>query len=130
MQVTVTVQQVATLISTACVCSVKRMEPFLMVDHGEGGEWSLIMSDDHMVSKMALFEPYDGMGNGYDWSGVAQVAVQDLGLPLDELDFDPEAGMVCVIGPQPHLERLGTHLAAAYRDDAMLTNLISRATLD
>lgn len=106
--------------------------PFILMD--EGSSRSLFLSDRYMVEKTHIFEERadEGWnGNGYDWNSIAQVLVaEQLSDLKDELEFDPEAGMFSALGPRPALERLGLALAAAFHDESILRDLLSRAQLD
>lgn len=106
--------------------------PFVFVD--EGAHRSLILSDQHMEVKFPIFDEKAGdgwSGNGYDWQSVAQVIVAER-LPefASELSFDSEAGMFAATGSRAALEKLGTAMQSAFRDDAALRDVLSRAELD
>lgn len=106
--------------------------PFILMD--AKGHRALLLTDEHMLEKTHVFEERadEGWsGNGYDWTSVADVIVAERMPELDgALERDPEAGMLSVIGPRAALERLGTELAQAFRDEDRLRDLLSRAVLD
>ena len=105
--------------------------PFILIDEDFR---SLILSDTHMVAKEAIFRERadEGWeGNGYDWTSVARVLV-DEALPhlRDDVSFDPEAGMLSAQGSLEGLNELAAGMQAVYNDDARLRDLLSRAELD
>jgi hypothetical protein len=105
--------------------------PFVMF--GENDKYSLLLSDNHMVEKSAIFEAHgDGwLGNGYDWNSIAQVVMAERLPELDdELGFDPEAGTFCAYGPRAPLEKLAAEMHKAFHNDDQLRDLLSRAELD
>ncbi len=106
--------------------------PFILFDDDELR--SLILSDEPMLSRCAIFEERAAegwSGNGDDWGSIARVIVAEQ-LPEfeDDLELDPEAGMFSASGSRAALEKLGAALAAAFHDDARLRDLLSRAELD
>jgi Immunity protein 51 len=107
--------------------------PFILVD--SGGNRSLILCDSEFDAKVHVFtERADEgwQGNGYDWNSIAQVLVAEQVSPKvqGELDFDSEAGMSAAYGSRPALEQLGKAMAAAYHNEEVLRDLLSRAELD
>jgi len=108
-----------------------RFAPFTLIT----GEFeSLILSDEDMLSRVGVFEERadDGWsGNGYDWTSVARVVVDEK-LPdlKDQLDFDPEAGMFSASGPLEALERLGAEMKKVFEDEGLLRDFLRRAELD
>jgi len=106
--------------------------PFVLMD--VRGHQALLLTDDHMLDKLPVFEERGDegwCGNGYDWNAIADVIVAERMPELaDAFDSDPEAGMLSISGPRPALERLGIAMAQAFRDDDQLRDLLSRAVLD
>lgn len=106
--------------------------PFTLLDTGE--HCSLLLSDEHMMAKVHVFEELGDegwSGNGYDWNSIAQVVVsEELPDLAEQLEFDPEAGMFCALGPRDALEQLGAAMASAYSSEERLRDLLSRAELD
>jgi hypothetical protein len=105
--------------------------PFILFT---GDNPSLIMSDKDMVNRSAVFEERGNEGwngNGYDWTSIARV-ILDEKLPdiKDLLEFDPEAGMFCAIGPMESLKRLGAEMKQAFDDEDLLRDVLGRAVLD
>ncbi|MEH6414593.1 Imm51 family immunity protein [Pseudomonas sp. CGJS7] len=106
--------------------------PFILMDRG--GYRSLLLTDEHMAAKFAVFEELgeDGWsGNGYDWNSLAQVVVAER-LPQwqAQLSFDSEAGMFSAQGSREALQALGAAMQAVFRDDAQIRDLLTRAELD
>lgn len=106
--------------------------PFILMESGEFR--SLLLSDRDMVERFHVFEELSGegwSGNGYDWNSIAQVIMSEQ-LPdlMDVISFDPEAGMFSAQGPRAALERLGAAMSAAFQDEEILRDLLSRAELD
>src|ERR1700690_2560945 len=95
---------------------------------------SLIISDKDMVLRSPIFEERENEGwngNGYDWTSVARV-ILDEKLPelKGKLEFDPEAGMFCAIGSTESLKRLGEEMKKGFDDEGLLRDILGRAVLD
>ena len=105
--------------------------PFILLT---GKYQSLILPDADMELRVAVFEDAPGggwQGNGYDWTAVAQVVLNEQLPDLKEsLEFDPEAGMFSAHGPVEALKRLGEHMRRVFDDETLLRDLLSRAELD
>ena len=104
--------------------------PFLLVDMGERSE--LLLTDWEMLAKTRIFEEREGwLGNGYDWTSIAEVLVAER-LPhlKNSLSFDPEAGTFVAAGPLPAVKSLAEQMVLVFHDDAQLRDLLSRAVLD
>jgi hypothetical protein len=105
--------------------------PFILLT----GEYpSLILSDNDMLLRVSVFEEREDegwMGNGYDWTSIAQVVLNEK-LPdlLEKLEFDPEAGMFSASGSIDSLKRLGKEMKLIFDDENMLRDFLSRAELD
>lgn len=106
--------------------------PFILMDRGNYR--SLLLAEPGMEAKQHVFaerEDEGWSGSGYDWGSLAQVLVAERLPQLQgRLRFDPEAGMLSVVGERADLEALGVALHAAYGDDDALRDLLSRAELD
>ena len=95
---------------------------------------TLFLADADMMRVAEVFEERgeEGWsGNGYDWTSVARVVVDER-LPhlAALLDYDPEAGMFSAKGPSEALDELGRELVAVYHDKKLLRDFLSRAELD
>jgi hypothetical protein len=106
-------------------------KPFTLMT---GKHQSLFMSDKDMVDRINVFEERASegwLGNGYDWTSIARV-ILDEKLPdlKDKLEFDPEGGMFSVSGPVEALKRLGGEMKAAFDNEDLLRDLLSRAVID
>ncbi|MEU2668917.1 Imm51 family immunity protein [Streptomyces sp. NPDC007164] len=91
------------------------------------GNYSLILSDHHVVELADLFEAVGQEGGGYSWDAVAHTAVRIHAPELADRigGFDPEAGMMCVYGKdEAALRELGLILSGAFHDRAKLAALI------
>jgi hypothetical protein len=103
--------------------------PFVL--HGEAGR--LILSDRDMVARTHIFEERSEgwLGNGYDWTSLARVVVEER-LPdlRDDLTFDPEGGMFVAIGSTEALKRLGEEMKKVFDDEASIRDILGRAELD
>ncbi len=95
---------------------------------------SLILSDQDMSLRESIFEEKKDegwSGNGYDWTSIAQVIIDEKLSDLKgRLEFDPEAGMFSAIGPSEALERLGAEMKRVFEDENLLRDILSRAELD
>ncbi|MFE5332209.1 Imm51 family immunity protein [Embleya sp. NPDC056575] len=83
-------------------------EPFHLLHHPSDDTWSLTLSDMDWRHLHSLFDALGFEGNGYLWEGIVQLAVgNELPEIADDLDYDCEGGMFCVVsaGPEP-LRRL------------------------
>lgn len=100
-------------------------------DH-QPGTFCLLLSDNHMVGAMGVFEDAGHEGNGYNWEAVARQALREYAPEhVGMLDFDPEAGMFVAYGENREaLQRLGELLARALRDREFLEELLRDAEED
>lgn len=109
------------------------LEPltFFEYDH-KPGHYCLLLSDDHMVDLLDVFESCGQYGNGYGWAGVARSAIRSRAPELeDRVSFDPEAGMFVAYGEDPAaLQSLGALLHAAWHDRTLLHTLITTGDPD
>lgn len=98
---------------------------FFEYDH-KPGSYCLMLTDDHMVAVMDVFEEYGWEGGGYGWEGVARSVVRSRAPELaGRFGLDPEAGMFVAYGEDPDaLRALGALLREAFHDRAVLRKLI------
>ena len=96
------------------------------------GTTCLMLTDSQFMVRTPVFEGHGALGNGYDWAAVAEVVAGDVlaAGQADELDYDPEAGMMCVYGPPAVLNTLAVAMAAIFHDTAALDGVCARAELD
>lgn len=108
-----------------------KFAPFLLTN---GENPCLILSDDEMSLRFNVFQEKESegwLGNGYDWTSIAQVVLDEKIPDLkDKVEFDPEAGMFCALGAVESLERLGEEMKKVFDDPNLLRDLLSRAKLD
>jgi hypothetical protein len=104
----------------------------LVLRQTQPGEFSLTLTDDHMVDVMDVFAKHGYHGNGYGWEGVAQTAVAAHAPELEErLEFGPEAGMFVAYGSdQATMERLGVLLHKAFHNREFLNELLANSEPD
>ncbi len=107
-----------------------RYAPFILIKHAES-DASLLLFDPQRETKTHVFKnPQcgDWNGNGYDWSDIAQMLINER-LPGVQglLSFTPDNRMFAAYGPHWALERLGEAMSAVFHDDAALEDLLSRA---
>lgn len=101
--------------------------PFRLFE-GEQGRFSLMLTDEHMVDVMDVFEAEGREGNGYDWTGVARQVVRLHPELTKKLEMDPEAGTFVAHGrDRAALEALGQELCGAFHDRERLRELIRGA---
>ena len=105
--------------------------PFILIT---GEHPSLILSDNDMSLMMSVFEESEDegwLGNGYDWTSIAQVVLEEKLSDLkDKLEFDPEAGMFSAVGSIDSLRRLGEEMKKVFDDENLLRDFLSRAEID
>jgi hypothetical protein len=94
---------------------------------------SLILVDRDMLARSHVFEERSEgwLGNGYDWTSIARVVVEER-LPdlKGDLNFDPEGGMFVATGPIEALRRLGAEMKKVFDDEASIRDVLGRAELD
>jgi hypothetical protein len=104
--------------------------PFIL--WSEEARSTLILSDRDMVARTHIFEERSGwLGNGYDWTSIARVVVEER-LPdlRDDLIFDPEGGMFVAIGSIEAVKRLAEEMKKVFDDEASIRDILGRAELD
>jgi hypothetical protein len=94
---------------------------------------SLILVDRDMLARSHIFEerPEGWLGNGYDWTSIARVVVDER-LPdlKDDLNFDPEGGTFVAVGSIEAVRRLGEEMKKVFDDEASIRDILGRAELD
>jgi len=106
--------------------------PFILLTGEAQSLSTLILHDGHMLARNHIFVEKTGwLGNGYDWTSVARVVVDER-LPdlRDKVNFDPEGGMFVAIGSAEVLRRLGEELKKVFDDESSIRNILGRAELD
>ncbi|WP_067824351.1 immunity 51 family protein [Nocardia inohanensis] len=98
---------------------------FFEYDH-RPGSFCLMLSDTHMIEVDDVFTARGHEGNGYSWTGVAEVIVRLRAPELEgRMGFDPEAGTFVAYGEdEAALRQLGAHLRQAFSDRTLLGELI------
>ncbi len=107
------------------------IKPFFWVTH----ETSSSVCLDAGVYKAEIFaarEEEGFEGNGYDWTSLAQVFLQERKSHLaQDVRFDPEAGMFCAYSANAaSLKEFILDFKEACENDALIRDLFSRAILD
>ena len=108
------------------------IKPFFWVEHKES--YSVCLDADG-VFKQEVFDMRGDegfLGNGYDWGSLAVVFLEEQ-MPelVNEVSFDPEAGMFCAYsGNKEALEKFVLAFRAALDNDKLIKDLFSRAELD
>jgi hypothetical protein len=97
-------------------------------DH-KPGHYCLMLTDNHMVDVMDVFEENGRYGNGYGWTDVAVAAIRQEAPAIEgKVDFDPEAGMFVAFGEDlDALQQLGRILSGAFADKEQLGPLVASA---
>lgn len=109
----------------------EQIKPFFWVEHETSASVCLNVG----TYKVELFQTRakEGFeGNGYDWSSLALVFLEE---QLPELKgvvgFDPEGSMFCAYSKDREaLKRFILRFKEACENDAFITDLFSRAELD
>ena len=106
--------------------------PFILLTGEAQSLSTLILHDGQMLARNHIFEEKTGwLGNGYDWTSVARVVVDER-LPdlRDKVNYDPEGGMFVAIGSAEVLRRLGEELKKVFDDESSIRDILGRAELD
>jgi hypothetical protein len=109
------------------------IEPLRLFEYDhDPGNYCLMLSDDHMVGVMEVFDEVGHYGNGYNWEAVARQALRAHAPEyVGMLDYDPEAGTFVAYGTNREaLQRLGELLAKAYHEREFLEQLLRDAEDD
>lgn len=104
--------------------------PLILFEYDDNpGNYCLLLSDNHMVDVMDVFEENGRYGNGYGWADVALCAMRENAPELEErMGIDPEAGMFVAYGEDLEaLQKLGELLRDAFHDKAKLAHLAANA---
>lgn len=109
----------------------EKIYPFKVVEQDVGSSVILdvgVYKDD--IFQTRADEGFEG--NGYDWSSLAQVFLDEEMPELsDEIYFDSEAGMFCAYSDDSKsLEEFAVAFFEATQDDVKINDLFSRAELD
>jgi len=109
-----------------------QIQPFFWVEH-DSGQATLCLSAGRYLPELFDSRAGEGfVGNGYDWTSLAQVFLDErmpnlTGLVL----FDPEAGMFTAYSDNREaLRRFALAFKDACEDDMLIANLFSRTELD
>lgn len=107
------------------------IQPFFWVEHENSFSVCLNVGE----YKAAIFQTREEEGfegNGYDWTSLAQVFLEELMPDLVEIvKFDPEADMFCAYSSKAEL--LKTFIVSfkeTCENDTLIQSLFSRAELD
>ena len=106
--------------------------PFILLTGEAQSLSSLILDDGHMLARNHIFKERTGwVGNGYDWTSIARVVVDER-LPdlRDNVNFDPEGAMFVAIGSTEALRRLGEEMKKVFDDESSIRDILGRAELD
>lgn len=105
--------------------------PFFWVEQSSGA--SVCLNAGVYLQEVFDTRAEDGfIGNGYDWSSLAQVFLDEKCSDLQEKpDFDPEADMFCAYSSDKDaLAEFILRFKKACEDHALISDLFSRAELD
>lgn len=109
----------------------KEIAPFFWVEYNAGASVCL-NAGEYLQEVFATREDEGSLGNGYDWTGLAQVFLDETCSDLQgKIDFDPEAGMFCAYSSD--IEALADFVLRfkkACEDKPLILDLFSRAELD
>ena len=106
--------------------------PFILLTGEAQSLSNLSLHDGDMLARKHIFEERMGwLGNGYDWTSIARVVVDER-LPdlRDDVNFDPEGGMFVAIGSTAALRRLGEEMKKVFDDESSIRDILGRAELD
>ncbi len=97
-------------------------------DH-KPGHYCLMLTDNHMVDVLDVFEANGREANGYGWADVALGVIRAEAPELEaRMGMDPEAGMYVAYGEDlDALKALGALLHGAFHDHARLAALVKQA---
>lgn len=105
--------------------------PFFWVEQNSGA--SVCISAGGYLQEVFDTRAEEGfIGNGYDWSSLAQVFLNEKCADLKEkVNFDPEADMFCAYSKDKEaLAEFIVRFKKACEDHALITDLFSRAEFD
>jgi hypothetical protein len=109
----------------------EKIKPFFWVQHDNSASVCLNVGD----SKNEIFQTREDEGfegNGYDWTSLAKVFLEEQQANLIEvIKFDPEAGMFCAYSSNTEaLKVFIVSFKKACENDILVQDLFSRAELD
>lgn len=105
-------------------------EPLILFEFDDGGRYSLLLTDAHMVGDVAdVFEQNGRESNGYAWSDVALQLMRQHAPAIESVVLlDPEAGMFSASGSDlPALQQLAGLLHQVLNDPAALGAAVAAA---
>lgn len=106
-------------------------EPFDLVAEHDGEACHLIWTDAGFTQYKKLFDEAEVECNGYAWTAVIESLVGEEEPDLvEELLFDPEAGMVSISGPREGLAKVAALVRALFKDEDALREAIAGAGED
>lgn len=110
----------------------QEIAPFLWVDNRFGASVCLSVGHGYLQEVFDTRAEEGFIGNGYDWSSLAQIFLEEKCPDLEEkIRFDPEADMFCAYSN--HVDALADfiiRLKKACEDKALILDLFSRAEYD
>lgn len=110
----------------------KEIEPFYWVELNAEASVCLTIGKGYLQEIFDTREDEGFIGNGYDWSSLAQVFLDERCPELNgKITFDPEADMFCAISEDKEaMTNFILLFKKACEDKALILDLFSRAELD
>ena len=110
----------------------KEITPFYWVEHEESVSVCLGVVGEYLQEIFDTRADEGFAGNGYDWSSLAQVFLDEKCPNLQKkISFDPEAGMFCAYSKDKEaLADFILRFKRACEDKPLILDLFSRAELD
>lgn len=115
----------------------EKLKPFFWCEvekarHETVYSMTLYADQDYLLELFALRAEEGFQGNGYDWSSLAEVFLEEKMPELQEyIRLDSEAGMFSAYSQDRHaIEQFALGFKKACEDDALIRDLFSRAELD
>jgi hypothetical protein len=110
----------------------KEIAPFFWVEQGENVGVCLTVDDEYLQDVFATREEEGFIGNGYDWSSLAQVFLDEICSDMQEkIHFDPEADMFCAYSKDKEaLANFILQFKKACEDKSFILDLFSRTEYD
>ncbi|CQR58981.1 Imm51 family immunity protein [Paenibacillus riograndensis] len=119
-------------LKNVAVPAAGKVAPFILVEQENGG-MSVILSVGTYLADLFESRAEEGFeGNGYDWSSLAAVYLEEQMPELAEtVHFDPEADMFCAYsGNREAILKFAAGFKKACEDESLIRDLFSRAELD
>lgn len=106
--------------------------PFYWVEQSYGASVCLDVGDEYLQEVFDTRYEEGFIGNGYDWSSLAQAFLNEKCPELQEkIDFDPEADMFCAYSKDKDaLADFISGFQKACEDRALILDLFGKAELD